>query len=450
MPRVSTSRRIDSISSNSGWPMISGGASCTTGSPRSSEPLGLRVVEGLLGGLVLDQLDPVEVAGPAHVTDDRQVQQLLQSCAERALVGLNVGVEAFTLEDVEVGQRSSRRHRVTTPGVAVQERRRALLERLEQPVVDHHRAHRGVPGGQALGERDDVRLDAVPVHREVVADAAHGADGLVGDEQHVVLVADLAHPLEVAGRRREAAAGVLHGLEEHRRHALGALELDGLGDAVGSPPAERRDVVGVSLGPVEVGVRHLVGTGNQRFEGGLRDRDPGDRQSALGGAVVGDIAADHLVLGGLARELVVLLGQLPRRLDGLAATAGEEGAVDVRRGQLPEAVGQLDRRRVRVGPQREERECLGLLGHRLGDLLATVTGLHGEQPSEAVEVGPALVVPDPRTLAADDDGHVAGTLLVDRVPREVHPEPVPGPVGQGVVAGLGEGHLADRHRVPQV
>ena len=33
---VSTERRIDSISSNSFWPQISGGASCTTGSPRSS------------------------------------------------------------------------------------------------------------------------------------------------------------------------------------------------------------------------------------------------------------------------------------------------------------------------------------------------------------------------------------------------------------------------------
>ena len=33
---VSTSRRICSISSNSAWPQISGGESCTTGSPRSS------------------------------------------------------------------------------------------------------------------------------------------------------------------------------------------------------------------------------------------------------------------------------------------------------------------------------------------------------------------------------------------------------------------------------
>ena len=33
---VSTERKMPSISSNSFWPAISGGASCTTGSPRSS------------------------------------------------------------------------------------------------------------------------------------------------------------------------------------------------------------------------------------------------------------------------------------------------------------------------------------------------------------------------------------------------------------------------------
>ena len=74
-----------------------------------------------------------------------------------------------------------------------------------------------------------------------MADAAEGADDLVADEQHVVLVADLAHPLEVSGRRREASAGVLHRLEEDRGDGLGALELDHLLDAVRRPDAERLD-----------------------------------------------------------------------------------------------------------------------------------------------------------------------------------------------------------------
>ena len=72
---------------------------------------------------------------------------------------------------------------------------------------------------------------------------AEGADDLVGDQQHVVLVADLAHPLEVAGRRREAAAGVLHRLEEDGGDRVRALEQDGPLDLVGGPAAERLEVV---------------------------------------------------------------------------------------------------------------------------------------------------------------------------------------------------------------
>ena len=83
---------------------------------------------------------------------------------------------------------------------------------LEQAVAHDHRADGRVARRHALGRGDHVRDDAEAGHREHLADAAEGADRLVGDEQHVVLVADLAHALEVSGRRREAAAGVLNGL----------------------------------------------------------------------------------------------------------------------------------------------------------------------------------------------------------------------------------------------
>ena len=241
--------------------------------------------------------------------------------------------------------------------VAVREVVVAVPERLEDPVGRDHRADGGVARGHALGAGDDVRLVAEAVGAEEVADPAERADHLVGDEQHVVLVADLADPLEVAGRRREAAAGVLHRLEEDGGDGVGALELDGLLDAVGGPAAERLEVVAVLGRAVEVGVRHLVGAGDERLEHLLRGRDAGDRQRALRGAVVGDRAADHLVLHRLAGELEVLLGELPRGLDGLAAAGGEEDAVEVAGG-----VGAASRSassialRVGVGPEREERE----------------------------------------------------------------------------------------------
>ena len=140
---VRTPRSICSISSNSGWPddqrrgeldhrvaavvgaAVQARVEQRLGQEPAQQPLGLVVVEGLPGVLVLDQLDPVEVALAADVADDRQVEQLLQGRPERRRVVVDVLVQALALEDVEVGHRHRRRDRVAAEGVAVREVRRA-------------------------------------------------------------------------------------------------------------------------------------------------------------------------------------------------------------------------------------------------------------------------------------------------------------------------------------
>ena len=69
-------------------------------------------------------------------------------------------------------------------------------------------------------------------------------------------------------------------------------------------------------------------------------------------------------------------------------------------------LGELDRGRVGVGPQRHERELAGLLRGGLGELGAAVPELAHEQPGQAVEVALALRVVDVGALAAHDDRHV--------------------------------------------
>jgi hypothetical protein len=130
------------------------------------------------------------------------------------------------------------------------------------------------------------------------------------------------------------------------------------------------------------------------------------------------------VLHRLAGELEVVLGQLPRGLDGLAATAGEEDPVQVAGRVRRDPLGQLDRVRVRVGPQRHERQLLGLPGRRLGQVGPAVAELAHEEAGQRVEVALAVHVVDVGALAAHDHGYVV--VLVRAVPGEVQPQVVLG------------------------
>ena len=305
----------------------------------------------------------------------------------------------------------------------------AVEERLHQPVAGDHGPERGVAAGEPLGHGDDVGLVPVADGAEVLAQPAEGADHLVGDEQHAVAVTDLADPCEVPRRRREAPAGVLDRLQVHRGDGLGPLALDGPADLVGRPAPERHQVVAVDRGTVEVGVGHLDGAGDQWLEGRLEGGDPGDRQRTHGGAVVGDVAAEHLGPGRLAHQPEVLAGELPGRLDRLGAAGGEEHAVAVPGGQDGDALGQLDRPRVGVGPQREVGQLRRLLRRRLGQLGPAVTDLAGEEARKAVEVALAVLVPDIGTLAAHHHRHLV-VGAVGPEPGEVHPQMALGPLAQ--------------------
>ena len=276
-------------------------------------------------------------------------------------------------------------------------------------------AHRHVGGGERLGDGDDVGLVVVALAAEPVAEPAPGADHLVGDQQYVVAVADLAHPLEVAVLRRDAAAGVLERLEDHRGDRVGVLVDDPLLDLVGRP--ERMPIGGPA---VAVRVGHLAAARHQRLELVAQVGDPGGRQGAERGAVVGDLAGDELDLAGVAGRAVVGARELDRRLHRLRAARGEEDAVEVARRQRRDPGGELDRARVRVAPDREEVELLDLARRGLAELRAAMAGVDAEEGGEAVEVAVAVLVPDVGALAADDDRHVGSSYAP--MPREVHPQ----------------------------
>ena len=331
-----------------------------------------------------------------------------------------MAAEILVLVDVEVGHRDRRRHRVAGEGEAVGEGRVALAERLEHAVGGDHRAHRGVGRGQRLGGGDHVRLVAEAFAAEVMAEPAPGADHLVGDQQHVVLVADLADPLEVAVGRDEAAARVLDRLEDHRGDRLRPLEDDPLLDRVGGP--ERVAVLGPA---VDVGVRHVAGAGDERFELVAQVGDPGRRERPQRGAVVGDLAGDEFVLLAFAVGAVVVARQLQRRLDRLGAAVGEEDAVEVARRQVGDPRGEFDRPRVGVAPQGEEVELFDLARGGLAVLGAAVAGVDAEERREAVQVAVAVLVVDVAPVGLGDQWDLV-IGAVGAHPREVHPQMLAG------------------------
>ena len=281
------------------------------------------------------------------------------------------------------------------------EDRLAVHERLGDVVTGDHCAERRVCRGDALGGGDHVGLVAVALGAEPVADAPPRADHLIGDQQHAVAVTDLAHALEVALLRHEAAAAVLDGLEDHCGDGRRFLELDRLLDRVRGP--QRVAILAPAIG---VRVGHVRATGGQRLERRAQGGQAGDRQRPHRGAVVGEVARDDLVPRRRSARGVIGLRELPRRLDRLGAAGGEEDAVEVSGRQLSDARGELDRARMRVAPVGVEAELGGLTRGRLADLGATVADVDAVQRREAVEIALAVLVVDVAALAARDHGHL--------------------------------------------
>jgi len=120
-----------------------------------------------------------------------------------------------------------------------------------------------------------------------------------------------------------------------------------------------------------------------------------------------------------------------------------------RQGRQP--FGQLDRPRVRVGPEREVGEFGGLARAGLGHLLAPVPDLAHEQPGQAIQVALAAVVVDILPGPPDDHGHVA--FGVGGHPREVQPHVAVGARLQVATRGLATGiagAVRSTHLVPQL
>ena len=149
--------------------------------------------------------------------------------------------------------------------------------------LHQHGADRHVAAAQALGDRHQVRADAVLLAGVQRAGAAHAAHHFVEDQQDAVAVADLAHALEIAGHRRHRAqGGADDGLGDEGDDVLAAELVDLVLELLREPLAiGLRRLVGAALA-VFVDRRHVMRFDQQRRElrgAAIRGRRPRARRA---------------------------------------------------------------------------------------------------------------------------------------------------------------------------
>ena len=179
----------------------------------------------------------------------------------------------------------------------------------------------GMPGRDALGGEQDVRLDAPVLDRPHLAGPPGARLDLVGDEQDAVLVADLAQALEEAVLGDDVAALALDRLDDDRRDLVGRGEL------------VEQDLV-EPLEVLDPAVRRVEDARQERPEAGvvLRLRG-GQRDRAVRPAV------ERAEEGDDVRPVGRVAGELDRGLDDLGA-----GVAEVRPARRP-AIGASSARR---------------------------------------------------------------------------------------------------------
>ncbi len=234
------------------------------------------------------------------------------------------------------------------------------------------------------------------------AGAPEAGHHFVGDQQHAVPAADLGETRPVlVGRNQRASGRADDGLCDDGRDRLGALALDQRFDRVhaGDVAARSRRAERTAQAVARWRLRPLD---EQRLETGAALLVTADGQRSERGAVVREIATDHLPALRAARRDVVLAGESQRRVDRLGAAAREGDARESAR--EPAADETLSQRDALVGGERRDDVArrFEAARHGLGDLAASVTHVYDDRAARGVEDASPVRQLQPRALGACD------------------------------------------------
>lgn len=307
----------------------------------------------------------------------------------------------------------------------------------------------------ALGEGDDVGLETVEAAGEPLPRATEARDHLVDDREHVVLAADLLHSRPVVGGRHQHPARARDGLADEGGDGLRPFPFDHRVELGHLPVAE--GLLALARAGEAEGVRagEMDRARQRQVEGLVVDRDAGEAAGGEREAVTTAVAAQDLLLFGLAAQIVVVADEFDVRVVGVRTRGAKEhlgkaAHAGLLAEQRQHSVGEPDHGLVRG---RAEQVVVGELldrgARRLGDLRPTVADVDAPEAGAAVDVILAPMVADPHALALPDDGRALREMLDDRgvgmeQARLVHP--LERPVGRR----LEDGNLPQRARLGPV
>ena len=225
--------------------------------------------------------------------------QGLEACAQAGGLGQHVIHKGF-VHGIQHGQRTGADHRVAAESGTVGAGTHMLGN-----LGGHQHGADGQAAAQALGQRDDVRVQVKMLTGQELAGAAYAGLYLVHDEHQVALFAELGHLGHVVGIQRHHAA-----------FSLDQLQHDGADGVVGSIPQGGK-ITGGYIGKVvgersEILVEHILAGGGQ---GGQR------------AAVERVYQRDDLVAGSTISISRIFAGGLDGALVGLGTGVAKENGI---------------------------------------------------------------------------------------------------------------------------
>ena len=212
-------------------------------------------------------------------------------------------------------------------------------------------------------------VSALPTHRRsgdtsacsqanIRARAPESGRDLVGDQEHVVLVAERAHAPEISGRVEPHAARALHDrLEDHR------------GELVAMRAQQRRDLADVVLAArLAEATARALGEAMDRKRAREQPVHPRDgiahRHRAERVAVIGATQREQPLAARLSARVPVLHRELDRDLDRHRARVAQEDALEPGGSEREQPFAQGHRGLVGQAAEHHVRQPLELRAHR--------------------------------------------------------------------------------------